>query len=159
MPENDERSTRAGRGTSRWLAGGGAHLFELPSPDDGSGRHPECFPDEEPLRGQADLALDGVDDYAATAAPAVDTACGYTLAAVVGLDHVASIGPVMCSSPRERRRAAAFQVRYVPATRNSEPSVSHAGTPGAEVTTVRAEVAPRSPLRHAPRDSRPGHCE
>ncbi|MFE9850670.1 LamG domain-containing protein [Streptomyces sp. NPDC005576] len=121
----------------------GAHLYQWPSPDDWCDLYPECFPDKDPLRGRADLALDGIDDYAATAQPVVDTARSYTVAALVMLDHVSADDPAMTLfSQGDEDGTAAFQVRYVPATQNWELSVSHAGTPGAEVTTVSAGAAP-----------------
>ncbi|WP_328720335.1 LamG domain-containing protein [Streptomyces sp. NBC_00247] len=122
---------------------GGAHLYRWPSPDDWCDLYPECFPDKDPLRGYADLALDGVDDYAATAQPVVDTARSYTVAAVVMLDHVTADDAAMTLfSQGNDDGTAAFEVRYVPATQQWELRVSHAGTPEAEVTTVSAAAPP-----------------
>ncbi|MGW0853811.1 LamG domain-containing protein [Streptomyces sp. NPDC002690] len=144
MESSTDGTTPSSVGTDQPLSlRDGAHLYQWPSPDDWCDLYPECFPDKDPLRGQADLALDGVDDYAATTAPVVDTARSYTVAALLALDHVTADDPAMTLfSQGNDDGTAAFQVRYVPATQKWELSVSHAGTPGAEVTTVSAEAAP-----------------
>ncbi|MFD6423780.1 LamG domain-containing protein [Streptomyces sp. NPDC060198] len=120
---------------------GGASLFRLP--DDICDVYPiDCEPPLYPLRGQAHLTLDGIDDYAHTALPAVDTTGNYTLSAFVRLadDVTVTDAPMTLLSQEGDSGTAAFEVRYVPAAGRWELSVAQAGA-APQVTTVIKETA------------------
>ncbi|MGW1464613.1 LamG domain-containing protein [Streptomyces sp. NPDC002308] len=128
---------------------GGASLFRLP--DDICDVYPvDCEPPLYPLRGQAHLTLDGVDDYAHTAQPVVDTTGSYTLSAFVRLadDVTAADAPMTLLSQAGEDGTAAFEVRYVPATGRWEFSVAQDGA-APQVTTVSKETVPTGTHRVA----------
>ncbi|MEU3303078.1 LamG domain-containing protein [Streptomyces sp. NPDC006678] len=102
---------------------------------------PECVPASWPLDGEGHLELDGVDGYAATEEPVVDTSDSFTLAVRVRLTDREPAGPMTVLS-QGGERADAFRLRYVPAEYRWQLVMTHADTAGAQETVVASIASP-----------------
>lgn len=99
------------------------------------------FFDPRPLIGTGHLELDGVDDYAATASPVVDTSGSFSVAVRVRLESSQpSRSMTVVSAPGANTDL--FQVRYSPAADAWELVLSRSDTAGAETVAVTSPVGP-----------------
>lgn len=105
---------------------------------------PECvdFP-QDAIDGDDHLALDGTDDYAATAGPVVDTADSFSVGLRVRFADTTPDRPTTVLSQGDVD-SDAFKVRYDPAVSEWQLIVTHGGEPGAEETVLAAPGTPTS---------------
>jgi concanavalin A-like lectin/glucanase superfamily protein len=134
----DGASPEADGGTPLQL-GGGATIYHAGGSCDPAA-DPTCLPAPPALVGDGHLTLDGVNGYAATDAPVVDTAHSFTVGVVVRLADDAPAHPMTVLS-QGGEHTDAFKVRYEPSAHAWQlvmPSSDEAGAPETVVSQVEA---------------------
>jgi hypothetical protein len=126
--------------------GGGATIYQA---DDSCSPwiDPECIPAPSALVGDGHLTLDGVDGYAATDGPVVDTAHSFTVGVVVRLADDAPAHPMTVLS-QAGEHTDAFTVRYEPSAHAWQlvmPVSDETGATETVVSQVHAAAGGRGP--------------